>query len=136
MDVCVVFQGDSRVMEEQLKEQELLEQQKRVRDQSLRRSMNSIMTALTHTDCSSVFSETELKCFFPLFGPFSELGFPHVCLQAAQLLEHERQQELVKLQTGPPGTRGPEPGPPPGLLPPIPPLRGYCLSLHAADSYN
>ncbi|KAF5902827.1 splicing factor 3B subunit 2, partial [Clarias magur] len=65
-------QGDSRVMDEQLKEQELLEQQKR----------------------------------------------------AAQLLEHERQQELVKLQqTGPPGTRAPEPGLGPNLLPPIPPLR-------------
>ncbi|KAF7706635.1 hypothetical protein HF521_019889 [Silurus meridionalis] len=65
-------QGDSRVIEEQLKEQELLEQQKR----------------------------------------------------AAQLLEHERQQELVKLQqTGPPGTRAPEPGPAPNRLPPIPPLR-------------
>ncbi|KAI5092858.1 splicing factor 3B subunit 2 [Silurus meridionalis] len=45
--------------------------------------------------------------------------------QAAQLLEHERQQKLVKLQqTGPPGTRAPEPGPAPNRLPPIPPLRG------------
>ncbi|MCJ8731291.1 hypothetical protein PDJAM_G00198000 [Pangasius djambal] len=70
-------QGDSRVMEEQLKEQELLEQQKR----------------------------------------------------AAQLLEHERQQELAKLQqTGPPGTRAPEPGPAPNLLPPIPPLRALTTS--------
>ncbi|XP_060776055.1 splicing factor 3B subunit 2-like [Neoarius graeffei] len=72
---CV--QGDSRVMEEQLKEQELLEQQKR----------------------------------------------------AAQLLEHERQQELVKLQqVGPPGTRAPEAGPAPNLLPPIPPLRALITS--------
>lgn len=31
INVSVLFQGDSRVMEEQLKEQELLEQQKRVR---------------------------------------------------------------------------------------------------------
>ncbi|XP_060756648.1 splicing factor 3B subunit 2-like [Neoarius graeffei] len=70
-------QGDSRVMEEQLKEQELLEQQKR----------------------------------------------------AAQLLEHERQQELVKLQqVGPPGTRAPEAGPAPNLLPPIPPLRALITS--------
>ncbi|XP_060758716.1 splicing factor 3B subunit 2-like isoform X4 [Neoarius graeffei] len=66
-------QGDSRVM----KEQELLEQQKR----------------------------------------------------AAQLLEHERQQELVKLQqVGPPGTRAPEAGPAPNLLPPIPPLRALITS--------
>ncbi|RXN19036.1 splicing factor 3B subunit 2 [Labeo rohita] len=65
-------QGDSRVMDEQMKEQELLEQQKR----------------------------------------------------AAVLLEHERQQELAKIQQGPaPGTRGPELGPRPNLLPPIPPLR-------------
>lgn len=41
------------------------------------------------------------------------------------LLEHERQQELAKIQQGPaPGTRGPELGPRPNLLPPIPPLRG------------
>uniref|UniRef100_A0A8C2GGJ4 Splicing factor 3b, subunit 2 n=1 Tax=Cyprinus carpio TaxID=7962 RepID=A0A8C2GGJ4_CYPCA len=44
--------------------------------------------------------------------------------QAAVLLEHERQQELAKIQQGaPPGTRGPELGPRPNLLPPIPPLR-------------
>uniref|UniRef100_A0A672LNX0 Splicing factor 3B subunit 2-like n=1 Tax=Sinocyclocheilus grahami TaxID=75366 RepID=A0A672LNX0_SINGR len=43
---------------------------------------------------------------------------------AAVLLEHERQQELAKIQQGaPPGTRGPELGPRPNLLPPIPPLR-------------
>ncbi|XP_016112502.1 splicing factor 3B subunit 2-like [Sinocyclocheilus grahami] len=66
-------QGDSRGMDEQMKEQELLEQQKRA---------------------------------------------------AAVLLEHERQQELAKIQQGaPPGTRGPELGPRPNLLPPIPPLR-------------
>ncbi|XP_067255927.1 splicing factor 3B subunit 2 [Chanodichthys erythropterus] len=65
-------QGDSRVMDEQMKEQELLEQQKR----------------------------------------------------AAVLLEHERQQELAKVQQGAaPGPRGPELGPRPNLLPPIPPLR-------------
>ncbi|XP_076828915.1 splicing factor 3B subunit 2 [Brachyhypopomus gauderio] len=93
-------QGDSRGMEEQLKEQELLEQQKR----------------------------------------------------AAQLLEHERQQEMAKMQQVPPGTRGPEPGPGPlpgplsvslpgplavslpgplagpNLLPPIPPLRTLTTS--------
>uniref|UniRef100_A0A673LW26 PSP proline-rich domain-containing protein n=1 Tax=Sinocyclocheilus rhinocerous TaxID=307959 RepID=A0A673LW26_9TELE len=46
-------------------------------------------------------------------------------LAAAVLLEHERQQELAKIQQGaPPGTRGPELGPRPNLLPPIPPLRG------------
>uniref|UniRef100_A0A673LW33 PSP proline-rich domain-containing protein n=1 Tax=Sinocyclocheilus rhinocerous TaxID=307959 RepID=A0A673LW33_9TELE len=45
-------------------------------------------------------------------------------LAAAVLLEHERQQELAKIQQGaPPGTRGPELGPRPNLLPPIPPLR-------------
>uniref|UniRef100_A0A8C2E5I4 Splicing factor 3b, subunit 2 n=1 Tax=Cyprinus carpio TaxID=7962 RepID=A0A8C2E5I4_CYPCA len=44
--------------------------------------------------------------------------------QAAVLLEHERQQELAKIQQGAaPGTRGPELGPRPNLLPPIPPLR-------------
>nr|XP_055051389.1 splicing factor 3B subunit 2 [Misgurnus anguillicaudatus] len=65
-------QGDSRVIDEQMKEQELLEQQKR----------------------------------------------------AAVLLEHERQQELAKIQQGgPPGIRGPELGPRPNLLPPLPPLR-------------
>lgn len=49
-----------------------------------------------------------------------------VCLsQAAVLLEHERQQELAKVQQGAaPGPRGPELGPRPNLLPPIPPLRG------------
>ncbi|KAK1788053.1 hypothetical protein P4O66_016532 [Electrophorus voltai] len=57
-------------MEEQLKEQELLEQQKR----------------------------------------------------ATQLLEHEWQQELAKMQQGPLSTWGPEPGPGPNLLPRIPPL--------------
>ncbi|XP_016347530.1 splicing factor 3B subunit 2 isoform X2 [Sinocyclocheilus anshuiensis] len=70
-------QGDARVMDEQMKEQELLEQQKR----------------------------------------------------AAVLLEHERQQELAKIQQGAaPGTRGPELGPRPNLLPPIPPLRVGTLS--------
>ncbi|XP_016418211.1 splicing factor 3B subunit 2 [Sinocyclocheilus rhinocerous] len=70
-------QGDARVMDEQMKEQELLEQQKR----------------------------------------------------AAVLLEHERQQELAKIQQGSaPGTRGPELGPRPNLLPPIPPLRVGTLS--------
>ncbi|KAL7880583.1 hypothetical protein SRHO_G00028370 [Serrasalmus rhombeus] len=49
--------------------------------------------------------------------------------RAAQLLEHERQQELAKLQQGvPPGTRGPEPGPGPNLLPPIAPLRPLTTS--------
>ncbi|KTF93481.1 hypothetical protein cypCar_00038137, partial [Cyprinus carpio] len=44
--------------------------------------------------------------------------------RAAVLLEHERQQELAKIQQGAaPGTRGPELGPRPNLLPPIPPLR-------------
>ncbi|KAI7815012.1 splicing factor 3B subunit 2 [Triplophysa rosa] len=65
-------QGDPRGMDEQMKEHELLEQQKR----------------------------------------------------AAVLLEHERQQELAKIhQGGPPGPRGPELGPRPNLLPPLPPLR-------------
>ncbi|KAI5092857.1 butyrophilin-like protein 3 [Silurus meridionalis] len=54
--------------------------------------------------------------------------------QAAQLLEHERQQELVKLQqTGPPGTRAPEPGPAPNRLPPIPPLREELQVVGPAD---
>uniref|UniRef100_A0A673NPR7 Splicing factor 3B subunit 2-like n=1 Tax=Sinocyclocheilus rhinocerous TaxID=307959 RepID=A0A673NPR7_9TELE len=49
--------------------------------------------------------------------------------QAAVLLEHERQQELAKIQQGSaPGTRGPELGPRPNLLPPIPPLRVGTLS--------
>ncbi|XP_016111188.1 splicing factor 3B subunit 2-like [Sinocyclocheilus grahami] len=70
-------QGDARVMDEQMKEQELLEQQRR----------------------------------------------------AAVLLEHERQQELAKIQQGAaPGPRGPELGPRPNLLPPIPPLRVGTLS--------
>lgn len=47
-----MFQGDSRAMEEQLKEQELLEQQKRVRDQSLRHNMNIITTVLMCTHFS------------------------------------------------------------------------------------
>uniref|UniRef100_A0A8C1X432 Splicing factor 3b, subunit 2 n=1 Tax=Cyprinus carpio TaxID=7962 RepID=A0A8C1X432_CYPCA len=48
--------------------------------------------------------------------------------QAAVLLEHERQQELAKIQQGAaPGTRGPELGPRPNLLPPIPPLRGVSM---------
>ncbi|XP_052005534.1 splicing factor 3B subunit 2-like isoform X2 [Xyrauchen texanus] len=64
-------QGDSRGTKEQMKEQELLEQQKR----------------------------------------------------ADVLLQHERQQEIAKIQQGPPGTRGSELGPRPNLLPPIPPLR-------------
>ncbi|TRY83347.1 hypothetical protein DNTS_015068 [Danionella cerebrum] len=61
-------QGDVRLIDEQMQEQELLEQQKR----------------------------------------------------AAVLLEHERQQELAKIQPGP---RGPDLGPRASLLPPIPPLR-------------
>uniref|UniRef100_A0A672LB81 Splicing factor 3B subunit 2-like n=1 Tax=Sinocyclocheilus grahami TaxID=75366 RepID=A0A672LB81_SINGR len=49
--------------------------------------------------------------------------------QAAVLLEHERQQELAKIQQGAaPGPRGPELGPRPNLLPPIPPLRVGTLS--------
>ncbi|NP_001098747.1 splicing factor 3B subunit 2 [Danio rerio] len=43
--------------------------------------------------------------------------------QAVVLLEHERQQELAKIQQGQPGARGPDLGPRPNLLPPIPPLR-------------
>uniref|UniRef100_A0A671NG53 Splicing factor 3B subunit 2-like n=1 Tax=Sinocyclocheilus anshuiensis TaxID=1608454 RepID=A0A671NG53_9TELE len=55
--------------------------------------------------------------------------------QAAVLLEHERQQELAKIQQGAaPGTRGPELGPRPNLLPPIPPLRGQPPnSLHTGE---
>lgn len=49
MDELLVFQGDSRVIEEQLKEQELLEQQKRVRDQSLKHSADTVVTVLTRT---------------------------------------------------------------------------------------
>uniref|UniRef100_A0A8B9GYW7 PSP proline-rich domain-containing protein n=1 Tax=Astyanax mexicanus TaxID=7994 RepID=A0A8B9GYW7_ASTMX len=48
--------------------------------------------------------------------------------QAAQLLEHERQQEMAKMQGGPPGTRGLEPGPGPNLLPPLVPLRVLTTS--------
>ncbi|XP_071379618.1 splicing factor 3B subunit 2 isoform X1 [Centroberyx affinis] len=61
--------GDSRVMEEHMKEQELLEQQKR----------------------------------------------------AAVLLEHERQQEMAKMQQGP-GPRGPDPSSRPPMMPPMPPV--------------
>ncbi|XP_062850444.1 splicing factor 3B subunit 2 isoform X2 [Trichomycterus rosablanca] len=43
--------------------------------------------------------------------------------RAAQLLDHERQQDLSKMPTGPPGIRMPDPGPSAKLLPPIVPLR-------------
>uniref|UniRef100_A0A8C1NSV6 Splicing factor 3b, subunit 2 n=1 Tax=Cyprinus carpio TaxID=7962 RepID=A0A8C1NSV6_CYPCA len=54
--------------------------------------------------------------------------------QAAVLLEHERQQELAKIQQGAaPGTRGPELGPRPNLLPPIPPLRGVSMMTQSVN---